>query len=128
MMDVNTRNMYSCLYICNKLNTVASYWKIIKFKSKIFIDHSLTVLVIGTETCSYAIINIQLCDTEHFNSYLLIYNRQQGGNHQIERRRPHRDGSEDSQESRFLVAFKYWNKLCLEVIYMERELSKMLRY
>jgi len=33
-----------------------------------FIDNSLTVLVIETQTCSYAIINIQLCYTEHFNS------------------------------------------------------------
>jgi len=30
-MDVNTRNMYSCLQKYNKLNTVASCWTVIKF-------------------------------------------------------------------------------------------------
>ena len=31
MMGVNTRNMCSCLQKYNKLNTVASFWTIIKF-------------------------------------------------------------------------------------------------
>ena len=33
MMGVNTRNMYSCLQMCNKLNRVASCWAIIQFDS-----------------------------------------------------------------------------------------------
>ena len=37
MMAVNTRNMYSCLQKYNKMNAVASYWTIIKFKSSILI-------------------------------------------------------------------------------------------